>query len=138
MSEILPTTRVKFKEGGFVATINQSDFNEQLHERVDGAPAPETSNPAPAQATMTKEQVMARLKELNVDFKPTQKKDELEALLAAEEAKLAAAPASQPALTVQAKDDKFIIVNVEGVQQGGEFDTEQAAKDMAVMLGGAA
>lgn len=93
--EVLPTVRVVRKEDKVEVTINESDFTEELYEKV-GAAAPEkTSKPAKAPK----------------------------------------APETKPTFTIAAKDDKFIIVDADGVQQGEVFDSEEAAKSMLAILG---
>lgn len=125
MSEIIPTIQVKFKKTGSLVIINESDFDETVHEHL---------NATTSSTSVSKEQIVAKLKELKVTFKPTQSKAELEDLLLKEQAKVVA---STSVLSIEEKDGKFIIVNAEGVQQGNEFDTEEAAQTMLTLLGGA-
>jgi hypothetical protein len=132
MSESLPTIKVKFKESGHEAMINATDFDAKIHQKLDdSAEAPATAVTADSSGgTLSKAQIMERLKELKVDFKATQSKAELEALLTeAEKPKKAK-------LSVEAKGDKFIIVNDAGEQQGDEFATAEEAQGMLVILGG--
>jgi hypothetical protein len=44
----VPTVRVKFKEAGYEAWINVSDFDRSKHERLDVPAEPKQDDEAPA------------------------------------------------------------------------------------------
>lgn len=133
MSEILPTVKVKIKESGNEVIVNKSDFDPKLQELLEDNSPTEIAPVAPP-ADMTVAQIKARLDDLKVDYSAATKKADYQALLLDAETKLA--DSSAPAMRVEAKGDKFVILNAANVQQGEEFATEQAAQDMITLLGG--
>lgn len=130
MNEIVPTVTVKVKDSGHICNVNAVDFDEKIHVLVEGEVPGTTTTETPV--GLNKNQIIERLKELKVEFKPTQKKEELEALLEDAEAK---ASEQKPALRIEPKGDKFVILNATDEQQGDEFNKIEDAEAMMALLG---
>lgn len=105
----VPVVKVKEKESGRVRIIDESAFDEKVHT---------------VYKDFDSEMVKSKLDVLGVKYAKNIKDDKLQELFD-----------KQPMLNVIGKEDKFIIVNKDGVQQGQDiYDTFESANSMIELL----
>ena len=130
-------------EDGKPCRINVGDYNEKEHKLVSGEAKPkgaakpkeETKPKAEEKPKFDRKAAMAKAKEAGVKVAGNIKNVELEKIIADIDA-ASAQVKTEKVFNVEAKDDKFIIVDGEGAQVGDEFATEDDANQMVSILKG--
>ena len=122
-----PTVTIK-GDNGEPCLINIEDYDEKKHTLI----VAETKEKPKTEVKFNRKDAMAKLKEAGVEFAGNAKNEVLEKLVA----DLEKAPAEKT-FAVEAKDDKFVIVDGEGVRVGeDDYATEEDANAMVSLLKG--
>lgn len=117
MNEIVPTVEIETENGP--VRINESDYDKTKHKLVG-----ETSSKTDE---FDRQAAIEVLEKAGVQFSKRSKNETLEKLVA---------ELNKKSFQVESKDDKFIIVDPEGVQVGEVHENEQSANDMVELLKG--
>ena len=116
-------------EKGEPCVINLSDYDKDKHELV----GPKTGTPS--LGDFDKKAAIEILKEAGISVAKNATVKKIKEALTALEVSIKEA-SDEKAFSVVPKDDKFVIVDGEGVHVGELYDTEKAAKDSLQILEG--
>jgi uncharacterized FlaG/YvyC family protein len=120
-------------QDGKACIINKADFDVEKHKKF--GKKPQKTEETKELGKFDREAAFEILTEAKVEFKKNASNDTLKELLLELE-KAAKSDEDEKSFSVEAKDDKFVIVDKDGAQVGDLYDNEEAANTMLTVLEG--